>query len=88
LEKQTQALNVQIQDWKGNLEMTKVQLSKPIHIPPIKMHNRVQKHFMNQCVYFPFRIIILFGVILPKIHVFIKRNFQMKYLETFLLFYL
>jgi galactose-1-phosphate uridylyltransferase len=45
LEKQAQALNVQIQDWKGKLEMTKVQLSKPIQVPPIKMHDRVQMTF-------------------------------------------
>jgi hypothetical protein len=45
LEKQTQALNAQIQDWKGKFEMTKVQLSKPIQVPPIKMHNRVQMTF-------------------------------------------
>jgi len=28
-EKQTQALNAQIQNWKGKLEMAKIQMSKP-----------------------------------------------------------
>jgi hypothetical protein len=38
-EKQTQALNVQIQDWKGKLEMAKVQMNKPTLVPPVKMGN-------------------------------------------------
>jgi hypothetical protein len=38
-EKQTQALNVQIQDWKGKLEMAKVQMNKPTLVPPVKMDN-------------------------------------------------
>ncbi len=60
LEKQTRALNVQIQYWKGKLEMTKVQLSKPIQVPPTKMHNRVQMTFYKpMCLlriqdYYPF----------------------------------
>jgi hypothetical protein len=32
LEKQTQALNVQIQYWKGKLEMAKVQINKPTQV--------------------------------------------------------
>jgi hypothetical protein len=38
----------------------------------------------SQCVYFAFRTIVLFGVLLPKKNVFIKKNFQMKYFEAFL----
>jgi hypothetical protein len=32
-EKQTQALNVHIQDWNGKLEMVKLQMSKPTPSP-------------------------------------------------------
>jgi hypothetical protein len=43
---------------------------------------------MNQCVYFAFRNIVLFGVIFPKKHVFLKRNFQMKCFEILYILYL
>jgi hypothetical protein len=49
---------------------------------------RSKWHLMNQCLYFAFRTIVLFKVLLPKKHVFIKRNFQMKYFEIFYLLYL
>jgi len=47
-----------------------------------------KRHITNQCVYFAFKTIVLLGYFFPKKHVFIKRNFQMKYFETFYLFYL
>ncbi len=42
-ENQTQALNVQIQNWNGKLEMVKLQMSKPTPIPPIRMHNSLKE---------------------------------------------
>jgi hypothetical protein len=42
-------------------------------------------HFTNQCVYFAFRTIILFGVILSKIHVFIKRNISNEIFWNFII---
>ncbi len=41
-EKQTQALNVQIQDWNGKMEMVKLQMSKPTPIPFIRMDNSLK----------------------------------------------
>jgi hypothetical protein len=38
-EKQTQALNVQIQDWKGKLEMVKILMNKQTLVPFVKMDN-------------------------------------------------
>jgi hypothetical protein len=43
-----------------------------------------KQHITSQCVYFASRTINLFGVLLPKKYVFIKRNFQMKYFEALL----
>jgi hypothetical protein len=43
-----------------------------------------KQHITSQCVYFAFRTIIFFGVLFPKKHVFLKRNFQMKCFETFI----
>ncbi len=40
-------------------------------------------HLMSQCVYFAFKTIVLLKFLLQKKHVFIKRNFQMKYFKTF-----
>ncbi len=47
-----------------------------------------KQYIMNQCVYFAFRNIVLFGVIFPKKHVFLKRNFQMKCFEILYILYL
>ncbi len=47
-----------------------------------------KRHAMSQFGYFEFRIIILFRVIFPKKHVFLKRNFQMKCFEPFYILYL
>jgi hypothetical protein len=43
---------------------------------------------LSQCGYFAFRFIVLFGVLFPKKHIFLKRNFQMKCFETFYILYL
>jgi hypothetical protein len=40
-------------------------------------------HVTNQCVYFAFRTIDLFGVLFPKKHIILKRNFQIKCIEFF-----
>jgi hypothetical protein len=47
-----------------------------------------KQHLMNQCVYFAFRTIVLFGGLLSKKTYFYKEEFQMKYFETFYLLYL
>jgi len=41
-EKQTQALNVEIQYYKGKLEMANVQMSIPTLVPHVKMHNMLK----------------------------------------------
>jgi len=40
-----------------------------------------KQHIMSQCVYFAVKIIVLSGVIFPKKHVFLKRNFQVIFLK-------
>jgi len=52
------------------------------------MTSESKQHVMNQCVYFAFKTIILFGVFFLKKHLFLKRNFQMKLFETFYILYL
>jgi hypothetical protein len=42
-EKQTQALNAQIQDWKGKFKMVKVQMNKPTPVPHVIMDNRLKE---------------------------------------------
>jgi hypothetical protein len=42
-EKQTQALNVEIQYYKGKLEMAKVEMSNPTLVPLVIMHNMLKK---------------------------------------------
>jgi hypothetical protein len=45
-------------------------------------------HLMSQCVYFAFKTIVFFGILLPKKQVFIKRNFQIIFFESFYVLYL
>jgi hypothetical protein len=42
VEKKTQVLNAQIQEWKDKLEMTKVQMSNTTQLP-IKMQNMLKE---------------------------------------------
>jgi hypothetical protein len=42
-DREKQSLIVQIQDWKGQYEITKVQLNKPSPILPIRMNNRLKE---------------------------------------------
>jgi hypothetical protein len=45
--KQTQNLKVQIQDWKGKLEMEKIQMNKPTQVLHARMDNRFQRNLKN-----------------------------------------
>jgi hypothetical protein len=42
-EKQTQALNVEMQYYKGKLEMANVQMNIPTLVPHVKMHNMLKE---------------------------------------------
>jgi hypothetical protein len=56
--------------------------------PKLMLNKGSKQHIMNQCVYFAFRTIVLFGIFFPKKHVFFKRNFQMKCFEKNYILYL
>jgi hypothetical protein len=45
-------------------------------------------HLINQCVYFAFRTIVIFEVLLLEKHVSTKKNFQIKYFNFFYFLYL
>jgi hypothetical protein len=46
-EREKQTLTAQMQDWKGQYETTKVHLSKPNPILPIRMTNRLKELLLN-----------------------------------------
>ncbi len=43
MENQTYTLQIQVQDWKGQFELSKVQSNKPIQALPIRMHNNLKE---------------------------------------------